>query len=140
MIHAGYSVRTLTNSPNRENPFHCHTTAYPYNFDDPQKMVNLFEVLRFYITIIGSRLKEVASKVKKRELYRKKTTQYKAFDYFYHTRLCCGRTQRKRYREDARAEYARNVEEIFKAVGRNVTRDASIMYCPTTAQRGKARG
>ncbi len=33
------AVRTLTNSLNRENPFNGSVAAYPYNFDDPKKLV-----------------------------------------------------------------------------------------------------
>ncbi len=39
LVAAGHRVRTLTNSPNRENPFNGSVAAYPYNFDEPQKLV-----------------------------------------------------------------------------------------------------
>lgn len=39
LLDAGHEVRTLTNSPNRENPFQGQVKAYPYNFDDPEKLV-----------------------------------------------------------------------------------------------------
>ncbi len=39
LLAAGHEVRTLTNSINRENPFHGRVTAYPYNFDDREKMI-----------------------------------------------------------------------------------------------------
>ncbi len=39
LLAAGHSVRTLTNSPNRENPFNGRVIAYPYNFDNPEKLV-----------------------------------------------------------------------------------------------------
>jgi len=39
LLAAGHIVRTLTNSPNRENPYHDRIAAYPYNFDDPDKLV-----------------------------------------------------------------------------------------------------
>ena len=39
LLAAGQSVRTLTNSPNRENPFNGSIEAYPYDFDDPRKLV-----------------------------------------------------------------------------------------------------
>jgi uncharacterized protein YbjT (DUF2867 family) len=38
LVAAGHSVRTLTNSPNRENPFQGRVLAYPYNFDNPQRL------------------------------------------------------------------------------------------------------
>lgn len=39
LLDAGHEVRTLTNSPDRENPFEGRVRAYPYNFDDPEKLV-----------------------------------------------------------------------------------------------------
>jgi uncharacterized protein YbjT (DUF2867 family) len=39
LLAAGYTVRTLTNSFNRENPFQGRVTAYPFNFNDPEKLV-----------------------------------------------------------------------------------------------------
>jgi uncharacterized protein YbjT (DUF2867 family) len=39
LLAAGQSVRTLTNSPNRENPFHGRIAAYPYDFDYPEKLI-----------------------------------------------------------------------------------------------------
>src|SRR3990172_6721600 len=39
LLEAGHEVRTLTNSPDRENPFEGQVKAYPYNFDDPEKLV-----------------------------------------------------------------------------------------------------
>lgn len=39
LLAAGHIVRTLTNSPSRENPFHDRVTAFPYNFDNPTKLV-----------------------------------------------------------------------------------------------------
>lgn len=39
LLDARHEVRTLTNSPNRENPFQGQVKAYPYNFDDPEKLV-----------------------------------------------------------------------------------------------------
>jgi len=38
LLDAGHEVRTLTNSPDRENPFEGRVKAYPYNFDDPEKL------------------------------------------------------------------------------------------------------
>jgi uncharacterized protein YbjT (DUF2867 family) len=35
----GHTVRTLTNSFNRENPFHGRVTAYPYHFNDREKLI-----------------------------------------------------------------------------------------------------
>ncbi len=39
LLAAGRTVRTLTNSLRRENPFHGRVAAYPYNFDEPNKLV-----------------------------------------------------------------------------------------------------
>src|SRR5271169_3262886 len=39
LLAAGHKVRTLTNSYNRENPFHERVTAYPYNFNDREKLI-----------------------------------------------------------------------------------------------------
>jgi NADH dehydrogenase len=39
LLAAGHTVRTLTNSFNRENPFQGRVTAYPYNFNDPEKLI-----------------------------------------------------------------------------------------------------
>lgn len=39
LLAAGHSVRTLTNSFNRENPFDGRVTADPYYFDDQEKLV-----------------------------------------------------------------------------------------------------
>lgn len=35
----GYKVRTLTNSLNRENPFHGRVEAYPYSFENRDKLI-----------------------------------------------------------------------------------------------------
>jgi len=40
LLDAGHDVRTLTNSPDRENPFQGQVKAYPYNFDDPEKLID----------------------------------------------------------------------------------------------------
>jgi NADH dehydrogenase len=39
LLDAGYQVRTLTNSPHRSNPFQGKIAAYPFNFDNPGKLV-----------------------------------------------------------------------------------------------------
>lgn len=39
LLEAGYEVRTLTNSFNRENPFEGKVKAYPFNFDNTEKLV-----------------------------------------------------------------------------------------------------
>jgi len=39
LLDAGHEVRTLTNSPNRPNPFGERIQAYPYRFDDPEALV-----------------------------------------------------------------------------------------------------
>jgi NADH dehydrogenase len=40
LIEAGHRVRTLTNSPRRKNPFKGKVEAHPYNFDEPEKLVD----------------------------------------------------------------------------------------------------
>lgn len=39
LLDAGHEVRTITNSMKRENPFQGSVKAYPYNFDDPEKLI-----------------------------------------------------------------------------------------------------
>lgn len=39
LLHAGRTVRTLTNSPDRENPFGGRVQAFPYRFDKPEEMI-----------------------------------------------------------------------------------------------------
>ncbi len=39
LLDAGHAVRTLTNSPQRTNPFGSGVAVHPYNFDDPPKLV-----------------------------------------------------------------------------------------------------
>lgn len=39
LLNAGIIVRTLTNSPHRENPFNDKVSAYPYNFDNRSKLI-----------------------------------------------------------------------------------------------------
>ncbi|MBI3990660.1 MAG: NAD(P)H-binding protein, partial [Candidatus Omnitrophica bacterium] len=39
LLSEGYEVRTLTNSPDRPNLFAGRVKAYPYNFDNPEKLV-----------------------------------------------------------------------------------------------------
>ena len=38
LLNRGYRVRTLTNHPHRENPFGNAVEAFPYNFDEPEKL------------------------------------------------------------------------------------------------------
>jgi NADH dehydrogenase len=40
LLEAGHEVRTLTNSPDRKNAFEGRIRAYPYNFDDPEKLID----------------------------------------------------------------------------------------------------
>lgn len=40
LLNAGKEVRTLTNSPQRANPFGGEVKAYPYNFDAPEKLIS----------------------------------------------------------------------------------------------------
>ena len=39
LLEAGHRVRTLTNSLDRSNPFRGQVEAHPFNFDDPDKLV-----------------------------------------------------------------------------------------------------
>ena len=39
LLDAGHKVRTLTDSTKRENPFGSKVSAYPFNFDHPEKIV-----------------------------------------------------------------------------------------------------
>lgn len=39
LLDSGFKVRTLTNSPNRSNPFGDKIKAYPFNFDNTEKLV-----------------------------------------------------------------------------------------------------
>ncbi len=51
LLNAGIAVRTLTNSPNRQNPFAGKIEVYPYNFDNYSKLVSsLSGVEVFYNT------------------------------------------------------------------------------------------
>jgi len=40
LLDEGYQVRTLTNSPDRQNPFRDKIQVYPFNFDNKDKLVN----------------------------------------------------------------------------------------------------
>lgn len=40
LLRKGCDVITLTNSPNRENPFNGKVRAYPFSFDDQEKLVD----------------------------------------------------------------------------------------------------
>ena len=39
LLEQGYTVRTLTNSPEREDPFGGRVAATPYRFDEPARLV-----------------------------------------------------------------------------------------------------
>lgn len=39
LLDADYQVRTITNSPDRANPFEGKVKAYPFNFDNPEKLL-----------------------------------------------------------------------------------------------------
>jgi NADH dehydrogenase len=39
LLDAGYRIRTLTNSPQRANPFGDRVEAHPFHFDQPEKLV-----------------------------------------------------------------------------------------------------
>ncbi len=43
LLDAGHAVRTLTNSPQRTNPFGSRVAVHPYNFNDPPKLVAALE-------------------------------------------------------------------------------------------------
>ncbi len=43
LLAAGRTVRTLTNSPHRENPFGAAVEAHPYNFDKPDALARSLE-------------------------------------------------------------------------------------------------
>jgi hypothetical protein len=38
LLGLGHSIRTLTNSANRPNPFGAQVEAFPFNFDDLEKL------------------------------------------------------------------------------------------------------
>lgn len=43
LLDEGYQVRTLTDSVNRINPFGNRIKAYPFNFDNPERLVELLK-------------------------------------------------------------------------------------------------
>ena len=43
LLDAGYQVRTLTNSPNRSNPFGDSVKAYPFNFDNVEELIKTLQ-------------------------------------------------------------------------------------------------
>lgn len=43
LLDAGVQVRTLTNSVRRENPFHGRVEAFPFHFDEPEKLKESLE-------------------------------------------------------------------------------------------------
>ncbi|MFN2145766.1 MAG: SDR family oxidoreductase, partial [Anaerolineales bacterium] len=51
LLAAGHEVITLTGNPNRPNPFGGKVKAFPFHFDDPEKLV---EVLRGVDTLINT--------------------------------------------------------------------------------------
>ena len=51
LLDRGYRVRTLTNHPERENPFGERVQAFPYNFDRPDQLT---ETLRGTSTLINT--------------------------------------------------------------------------------------
>ena len=51
LLDRGYRVRTLTNHPERENPFARSVPAFPYNFDRPDQLT---ETLRGSSTLINT--------------------------------------------------------------------------------------
>ncbi|MBZ5641043.1 MAG: NAD(P)H-binding protein [Acidobacteriia bacterium] len=49
LLAAGARVRTLTNSPRRDNPFAESVEVHPYNFDDPEALVRSLEGARVLV-------------------------------------------------------------------------------------------
>ena len=49
LLAAGHRVRTLTNSPERRNPFGATVEAHPYNFDRPDELARSLEGARVLI-------------------------------------------------------------------------------------------
>ncbi|MFZ0547202.1 MAG: NAD(P)H-binding protein [Candidatus Promineifilaceae bacterium] len=43
LLDLGYQVDTITNSPDRANPFEGQVKAYPFNFDEPEKLVETLQ-------------------------------------------------------------------------------------------------
>ena len=43
LLRAGYRVRTLTNSPDREHPFGNRVEVHPFNFDHPERITSSLE-------------------------------------------------------------------------------------------------
>ena len=43
LLEAGERVKTLTNSPNRANPFGGRVEVHPFNFDDPAQLIQTLE-------------------------------------------------------------------------------------------------
>lgn len=43
LLDKGFEVRTLTNSPHRANPFRGKIKAYPFHFDNPEKLIESLE-------------------------------------------------------------------------------------------------
>src|SRR5260370_15573274 len=39
LLSRGYGIRTLTNHPERVNPFGDKVRVFPYNFDDPEQLM-----------------------------------------------------------------------------------------------------
>jgi NADH dehydrogenase len=51
LLERGYTVRTLTNHPQRENPFGERVQIFPYNFEDPARLA---ETLRGASSVIST--------------------------------------------------------------------------------------
>ncbi len=43
LLNLGYQVDTITNSPDRANPFEGQVKAYPFNFDEPDKLAQTLQ-------------------------------------------------------------------------------------------------
>lgn len=54
LLKDGHAVRTLTNSIDRDNPFEGRVRAYPYNFNNPQKLVESLRGGSVLYNITGS--------------------------------------------------------------------------------------
>ena len=47
LLDRGETVQTLTDSPGRPNPFQDRVTAFPFSFDEPQRLAAVLEGLGY---------------------------------------------------------------------------------------------
>ena len=57
LLRMGASVQTLTNSINRTNPFKGQINAYPFNFNQPEKLIGVLEGTKVLINTYWVRFK-----------------------------------------------------------------------------------